>query len=264
MVLLAALVGLYAAVVLLLWWQQDGLVFPGAGYGSRPVDAYGVRTFTLTRPGGQRFRVAEAGPARPSAVLLYFVGNGEDLYSAARSAAALAAHDVRVLSPEYPGYGASEGRPGVESIAEVADAAAAHAQALAVELSVPLLVGGSSLGTFSAVRLAAAGIGQRCLLRAPPRSLVAAAAERFWWLPVGLLLRHRFDNETVVPGVRCPLLIVHGDADSIVPLAHGRELAARSGGPTELLVVPGAGHNDLSLAPDGPVGARVGAFLRGS
>jgi uncharacterized protein len=90
---------------------------------------------------------------------------------------------------------------------------------------------------------------------------VEAAQQRFWWLPVGVLLRHRFDSLAIAPQVHCPVLIVHGDCDEIVPLALGQHLCAAFAGPAELIVVPGAGHNDLSLGMHGPVGGRVGAFL---
>jgi hypothetical protein len=253
----------YALLLALVWWQQDRLVFPGAARPARPVDAVGVTVGQSAGLGGARFRTATFVPAAPRAVLAFFVGNGEDLTSAARQAVALASHGVAVVTAEYPGYGASEGRPSVASLLQAADVVAAAAEQLAQSLGVPFLVGGSSLGSFCAVHVAAAGRAQRCLLLAPPTSLADAAAERFWWAPVRLLLQHRFDNVALAARVRCPVLIVHGDADQVVPLAHGERLRDRFVGPATLAVVPGAGHNDLSLAADGPVGTRIGAFLRG-
>lgn len=258
-----AVAAVYAVVVLFVWLQQDRLVFAGAGRGDRPLDAYGVRQVQLTGPAGRSFRAAECVPKDPQALVLFFVGNGEDLRSAGRQAEELAAHGVAVIAPEYPGYGRSEGSPSVDALLGTAEAAADHAEARARELGVPLVVGGSSLGTFCAVHLAAAGRATRLLLRAPPTTMADAAQNRYWWLPVRLLLRHRFDNLTPAARVHCPVLVVHGDADDIVPLALGERLRAAFAGPAELLVVPGAGHNDLSLGVHGPVGERIGTFLRG-
>ena len=260
---LSVVAAAYAAVVLLLWWQQDRLVFPAAGRGDRPIDVPDAKVFTLAGLGGAPFRGVECTAKEPRAVLLFFVGNGEDLCSAARQAAQLAAYGLCVIAPEYPGYGASAGTPGVASLFAAADAAAAHAERRASALGVPFFAGGSSLGTFCAVHVAAQGRAGRLLLRAPPTSLVETASQRFWWLPVGLLLRHRFDNVGPAAAVRCPVLIVHGDADQIVPTSLGERLRAAFAGPAEFVVVPGAGHNDLSLGREGPVGARVDAFLRG-
>ncbi len=251
----------YGLLLVAMWLLQDQLVFPASGRPARPIDIGGVEELHLRGPGGL-LRGAAVLPTAPRAVLAFFVGNGEDLCSAARRAVELAAHGVAVVTVEYPGYGASEGRPGVASLLAAADVVATHAEALATKLGVPFVVGGSSLGSFCALHVAAAGRAARCLLRAPPTSLIDAAAGRFWWAPVRLLLQHRFDNTAVAPRVRCPVLIVHGDQDRIVPLAQGERLRGLLGGPTELLVVPGAGHNDLSLAVGGPVGERVGTFLR--
>ncbi|MBL8730518.1 MAG: alpha/beta hydrolase [Planctomycetes bacterium] len=254
----------YGLLLVAVWLLQDHLVFPAAGRPARAIDVAGVEELRLPGLDGARFRAAVVLPPAPRAVVAFFVGNGEDLTSAARRAVEVAAHGVAVVTAEYPGYGASEGRPSVESLMRVADVVAAHAEAMATARGIPFVVAGSSMGTFCALHVAAAGRAGRALLLAPPTSLVEAAAGRFWWAPVGLLLQHAFDNVAVAPQVRCPVLIVHGDQDRIVPLVLGQRLCSLLGGPAELVVVPGAGHNDLSVAIGSPVGTRVGAFLRGS
>jgi alpha-beta hydrolase superfamily lysophospholipase len=42
--------------------------------------------------------------------------------------------------------------------------------------------------------------------------------------------------------VRCPLLLVHGARDEIVPVAQAKELEAAAGGPTRLVILPEADH----------------------
>lgn len=253
----------YLLLALVLWWQQDQFVFPGAHRGARAVDTPGVAVRSLPGLDGLPFRAVRAGGEAPRAVLAWFVGNGEDLRGAARRAAELAEHGVAVWSCEYPGYGESAGTPGQASLFAAAERLAAEALAEAQQRGVPFLTGGGSLGTFCALHVAAAGTAARCLLFAPPTTLAAAASGRFWWLPVGLLLRHRFDNLAAAPQVRCPVLIVHGDADDIVPIALGEQLRAAFAGPAELLVVPGGGHNDVSFGAHAPAGQRIGEFLRG-
>lgn len=252
----------YAAFVVMLWVAQDGMVFPGAGYGPRPVGVAGVRTFTLQGRDGP-FRVVESVPDRPAAVLVFFVGNGEDLVSAGYRAAGFARHGLAVVCPEYPGYGGSAGRPGVEALHAAALATAEYAAGLAKERGVPLVAGGISLGSFCAVHLAARGLVERLFLAAPPTSILDVANSHFWWVPVALFLRHRFDNVAPAANVRCPVLVVHGENDRVVPFALGERLFALFAGEKELIRVPGAGHNDLPLAAGDAVGERVGAFLRG-
>lgn len=253
----------YALVVAVVAAQQDRLVFAGAGRGDRPIEAPGVAVFELPLPTGGHVRAVLAPNAAARGVLVWCVGNGEDLRSAAFQAVQLAAYGLEVVIAEYPGYGASPGRPDVAGVLAAGAAAAAHAERLAAARGLPLLAGGSSLGTFAAIHIAGRFPVQRLLLRAPPTTLAAAAKSRFPWLPVDLLLRHRFDNLAAATAVRCPVLVVHGDADAVVPLALGRELVAALGPRATLHVVPGAGHNDLSLQVDGPLGATVRAFLEG-
>jgi pimeloyl-ACP methyl ester carboxylesterase len=258
------LASLYVVLVLVLALCQDTLVFPGAGRGVRelPADLHGVEQGRLVRPDGGEFRIAIAasvGPAR--AVAVYFVGNGEDLQSAAYGAAMLAQYGLVVIGVEHPGYGSSQGPPSVATLLGSAEVAAQFGRSKAQQLGVPLVAIGSSLGTFCAVHLASRQLVDRMLLRAPPTSMLAAAQRQFWWLPVRLLLRHRFDNLAVAPQVRCPVLVLHGDRDHVVPLDLGQQLCAAFAGEKQLIVAHGCDHNDLPLERSGPYGQQIAAFL---
>ena len=172
----------------------------------------------------------------------------------------IARYGGEVVAAEHPGYGASDGPPSVGSLLAAAEAVAAVAVRMARDRGLPLVVFGSSLGTFCAVHVAASLPVDRLVLRAPPTTLAAAAQQHFRWLPVGLLLAHRFDNLTPAPRVQCPALVVHGDRDGIVPLALGQALAAALPN-ARCFVVAGCGHNDLSLAMEGPAANELRAFL---
>lgn len=270
--LLLVLGGGYVAVTALVWLKQDGMVFAGAGFPDRGVPA--LPTPVVLRwlgDGGDRVRIATVTPrTAPIGVAVYFGGNGEDLYAAAFAAGELAEYGLEAIAHEHPGYGASPGTPSVGSLLAAAERTVDSAAVRAHELGVPLVVVGSSLGTFCAVHVAARGgaapadakraVVDRLLLRAPPTTLAAAAKARFGFLPVDLLLRHRFDNSTPAPRVNCPVLVLHGDRDGIVPQALGRELAALL--PHGRFVgVPGAGHNNLHLSVQGQVAGELRAFF---
>lgn len=252
---------LYAVLVVAVYLQQDLLVFPGAGRGLRPLDVSGVTTGELKGLDDQPFRIVECVPDRPRAVVVHFVGNGEDLCSAARTVAEMAKFGVAVVSPEYPGYGGSRGRPSVASLLRVAEVTTAHGATMAESLGVPLIASGLSLGTFSAVHVASQGKVAKCVLRAPATSIADVASRQFWWLPVRMLLRHAFDNTEAAKKVTCPVLVLHGDADQVIPLEIGKRLGEMFAGPTEFVVLPRVGHNDLSLTPQNEAGRRFAAFL---
>lgn len=275
--LLLVLGGGYVAILALVWLKQDGMVFAGAGFPDRGVPLQEPpAAVRWVGAGADRNRIAAVGPrTAPIAVAVYFGGNGEDLYAAAFTAGELAEYGLETFAHEHPGYGASPGTPSVASLLAAAERTVDAAALRARELSVPLVVVGSSLGTFCAVHVAARGgaaptgaapagagpaVVDRLLLRAPPTTLAAAAKARFGFLPVDLLLRHRFDNATPAARVTCPVLVLHGDRDGIVPQALGRELAALL--PHGRFVgVPGAGHNNLYLSVEGQVAAELRAFF---
>jgi alpha-beta hydrolase superfamily lysophospholipase len=265
--LLLVLGGGYVAILALVWLKQDGMVFAGAGFPDRGVPLQEPpAAVRWVGAGADRNRIATVTPRTgPIAVAVYFGGHGEDLYAAAFTAGELAGYGLETFAHEHPGYGASPGTPSVASLLAAAERTVDAAAARARELSVPLVVVGSSLGTFCAVhvaaRPAAAGaVVDRLVLRAPPTTLAAAAKARFGFLPVDLLLRHRFDNVAPAPRVTCPVLVLHGDRDGIVPQALGRELAAllQHG---RFVGVSGAGHNNLYLSVQGQVAAELRAFF---
>lgn len=76
---------------------------------------------------------------------------------------------------------------------------------------------------------------------------------------VGALLRERYDSLAAAPSIRCPTLVVHGEADTIIPMRHGEALARAVGERARFAAIPGAGHNDLLAAP--AAWSQIGAFL---
>ena len=66
------------------------------------------------------------------------------------------------------------------------------------------------------------------------------------FLPVSLLLRHRFNNLHKISRIKCPILIGHGRRDQIVPFEMGQRLAAAANKvPVMTLWIDEADHNDF-------------------
>ncbi|MDI7252752.1 MAG: alpha/beta hydrolase, partial [Actinomycetota bacterium] len=61
--------------------------------------------------------------------------------------------------------------------------------------------------------------------------------------------------------VRCPVLVIHGDRDELIPVEEGLELFRAAPEPKELYLVLGAGHNDVSLVAGEEYARRIGTFL---
>ena len=122
------------------------------------------------------------------------------------------------------------------------DAECAYREACARYGAERLVILGVSLGTGVAVALAAQSEARALVLLAPFLSAMEIAARRFPFLPVRRLMRDPFRSDLAIPGLRMPLLVVHGEKDPVIPIDSGRRLYELATGPKRFLAVPGAGH----------------------
>lgn len=181
---------------------------------------------------------------RPRAVMLIASGNAGNVTVWRDELEWLHAHGVAALAFDYRGYGRSEGQP--EEAGLLADARAARAW-LAQRTGVPetaIVLRGRSLGGGVMVDLAARDGARGLVLESTFTSLPDVAARVYFWLPVRLLMRTRFDSLSKIGQYRGPLLQSHGDADEIVPYVLGRRLFEAAPGPKWWVTIPGGRHND--------------------
>jgi fermentation-respiration switch protein FrsA (DUF1100 family) len=255
-ILLAAALA-YAGIVAMLWLTQDSQVFFPQPLRAPPVAPPGWSLEKVSIPAADGTPLAgvlvmpprEPGAdARPPGAVLHFGGNAEEATANAREAGHLYGRHA-VLLVNYRGYGESGGRPGEKAL--VADALAIFDWAAGrgdIDRG-RICAHGRSLGSGVAVQLAAARPLRCIVLTSPFDSFVAVGREHYPWLPVGWLLRHRFDCLALAPALTVPALFVYGGADTIIPPAHSERLASAWGGPVERVRLEGFGHNDLDLNP---------------
>src|SRR4029079_11290729 len=136
----------------------------------------------------------------------------------------------------------SEGRPTETGI--IFDAKAAYDFAAARYGANRIVLWGESLGTGVAVALAAEQPVARCILEAPYLSITDVAASIYWFAPVRLLLKDSFRSDERIAKVSVPVLVVHGERDTIVRITFGERLYATIPGPKQFIRLPEAGHND--------------------
>jgi uncharacterized protein len=186
------------------------------------------------------------GTATPAAIVLYFGGNAEEVSWTV--ADARWPREWTIVALNYRGYGASEGAPGEPAL--TVDALAIY-DALARREDIDprrIVVFGRSLGTAIATHLAAERPVAGAILASPYDSLVAVGKLHYPWLPVSLLLRHRFDARADAQRNMTPLLAIVGDSDSIIPLERSQALFDAWAGPKTWQVVERADHNDLGAS----------------
>jgi len=198
-----------------------------------------------------------------STLLLFCHGNAGNISHCLDNIARLLREGISVYIFDYRGYGLSEGSPSEKGLYRDAEAAHAWAEAKARAEGWRLVVFGRSLGGVAAVHLAARGGCAGAILESTFTNLGAIARIHY---PLPLLpgwLARRFDSLGRIGGLCCPVLLVHGECDDIVPYALCRELYAAAPEPKDFLTIPGAGHNDTYLVGGQAYFTRLRDFCEG-
>ena len=186
-------------------------------------------------------------PAAPGAPLvIYFGGNAEDVAWMIPQAKARIP-GVAWLLVSYRGYGGSEGSPSEATIS--ADALQWYDHAAAELKPAGVSVFGRSLGSGAAVLLASERKVAAVVLVTPFDSLVEVAKRHYPFLPVSMMLRHRFDSLERAPKIIAPLLCIAAARDEVIPSSHARKLYEAWGGEKRWIELEGAGHNSTDGVP---------------
>ena len=146
-----------------------------------------------------------------------------------------------MLAAEYRGYRGNPGKPSEAGLYRDGRAAIAFLARRGVGEN-DLVIIGNSIGSGVAVQMASEFRPAALVLISPFASLRQLVGEKFRWLLTGVLLRDRFENGAKLAEVDAPLLILHGDTDTLIPHSHAKRLAARRTD-AELRIFAGYGHD---------------------
>jgi hypothetical protein len=251
--LLLAPVAAYGVLCAWVFFTQRGQIYFPTPASATP----GAQALWLESQ-GERIKVWVVERPGPRA-LLYFGGNAEDVAGNVE-AFAQAFPDRSLYLVNYRGYGGSSGQPSEAGL--VADALTVFDYVQREQPAVAVM--GRSLGSGVAVQLASARPVERLVLVTAYDSLVNVARGYFRWLPVGLLMRDRYESARQGPQVSAPVLVVIAGEDEIIPRERSDALtAAFAPGQARVVVVPHVGHNTLDLSPLylGSVGEFVAATV---
>lgn len=217
------------------WLSVDSLMFHPAkdGYGAD------LRGYVDIGTNGVRIAAVVRGPQKGKAAIIYCHGNAEDITSSSDFFDMFALDGYTVAAVDYPGYGLSDGKPDeagcyrnvhrlYDWLVETRDFAPEN-----------IAVIGFSIGTGPAVELAATRQVGALILEAAYLSAPRIMTRR------RVLFIDPFPNIERIEKINCPLLSIHGTADSIIPLSHGKRLFDLAKPPKLFVAVEGADHNDF-------------------
>jgi hypothetical protein len=177
-------------------------------------------------------------------VLLYLHGARWNVTGSAPRIRRMQELGFSVLAIDYRGFGkSSAGLPSEEMAYE--DAKAAWDWLAANHGHRPRYVFGHSLGGAIAIDLASrVEDEQGVIVEGTFTSIPDVASSMKWgWLPIGPLITQRFESVRKVASLHSPLLVVHGDQDSLIDASLGRRLYDAATGPKQFLLVQGGSHH---------------------
>lgn len=256
----------YMVILGMFTWLQRTLMYPAGRDTQIAVADYPVTTerfaaasdVELTHANNEKIGGwhLQVGKQRGERLVILFHGNASHRARRLPWYDLFHTIDVDVLAMDYRGYGDSDGKPSEKALTEDALATWLHATKTLGYRPDQIILAGESLGGGVATKLAStlcqkderpAGL----LLVATFSSMLDAAQNRFWWLPVRFLLIDRYRSDLEMPHVTCPVLQFHGTHDSIVPLPLAQRLhqltplKSQCGVDKMFFVFRGTGHNDL-------------------
>ncbi|MGH7830190.1 MAG: alpha/beta hydrolase, partial [Candidatus Binatia bacterium] len=168
---------------------------------------------------------------------------------------------INVFIFDYRGYGRSEGRVSEEGTYLDSRAALTYLHSRNDVDPKQIVFFGRSLGAAVAAELAIREECSALILETPFASIREMARVAFPLLPIGGLLRIRYDIVDKVKKIKVPILVLHGDRDDIVPYEQGKKVFEAAPEPKEFYTIRGARHNDTYVVGGDPYFAALKNFI---
>lgn len=228
---------------------------PGAKSSGHKTRAVVLRGRDGTRLSGWFLTPTVAGP-HPA--VIYFGGRSEEVSWVVRDAARLFPN-MAVLVLNYRGYGESHGQPNEQEMVQDGEVMFDWLLERTHVDQKRIAVVGRSLGSGVAVQLGVRRPVHSLVLVTPYDSILAIAKKRFRGVPVGFILKHRFESDKHVEKLTAPIYVLRAAEDSIVPHTHTDTLVAKLATLHADETVPDSDHCNIPYLPE--TQSRIAAYL---
>lgn len=229
-------------------FQRRILYFPNStAVAPQDVALTQCRTQPLIAPDNTALNAWYCPPQAGFATIVYFHGNAGHLGDRANKFRAFTQAGFGLMAVSYRGYGGSAGTPSEAGIYSDARTAIAYVTGQERTPLSRLVLYGESLGTGVAVQMASEHAVAAMVLEAPYTSVVDRGQEKYPFLPVSLLAKDRFESAAKLPSLRLPVLILHGERDTTIPVHHGRAMLELANAPKRGVFYPQTAHTDFDI-----------------
>ena len=246
LILLIALLA-YTLASVLLYFLQDYFLFKPEKlskdfqfhYDHQEIEEYNIETRDGATINGLRFRAEN-----PKGVVFYLKGNSKSIKGWGKFAVDFTRHGYDVIMVDYRGFGKSTGRRTQKAVKR--DMQVIYNKLKDKVSEKYIILYGRSMGSGFAAKLASMNNPRMLILDAPYYSLSKVAKKYIPFMPLSLLIKFPMPTYKWLKYVNCPIHIIHGTDDKLIPYKTSVKLSKIKPELTKLYTVIGGGHKNLN------------------
>jgi len=242
------MVVIYLAISIALFYLQDYFLFKPEKlpedfqflYDNQETKEYNLETRDGAIINGVLFK-----PKKDSkGLILYLKGNSKSIKGWGKFAVDFTRYNYSVLMVDYGGFGKSTGRRSQKAIKR--DLQEVYNKVKEKTTEDRIIIYGRSLGSGFAAKLASINNPKMLILDAPYYSLTKVTRRYMPFMPLSILLKYPLPTYKWLKYVQCPIHIIHGTNDKLIPFKSSIKLSKVNAKLTKLHSVIGGGHKNLN------------------
>ena len=245
--ILLLILGVYIAISILLFFFQDYFLFKPEKlpkdfhfhYDNQEIEEYNIDTRDGAVINGLRFKTQN-----PKGVVFYLKGNSKSIKGWGKFAVDFTRHGYDVIMIDYRGFGKSTGKRTQKAVKR--DLQVIYNKIKENVSEKYIILYGRSLGSGFATKLASMNQPRMLILDAPYYSLSKVAKRYLPFMPLSVLIKFPMPTYKWLQYVQCPVHIIHGTDDKLIPFKTSLKLSKIKPKLTTLHSIIGGGHKNLN------------------
>ena len=245
---LVTILVIYIAISIALYYLQDYVLFKPEklpkdfqfDYENQETKEYNLETRDGATINGLRF----FPKGESKGVVIYLKGNSKSIKGWGKFAVDFTRHGYNVLMVDYRGFGKSTGKRSQKAIKR--DLQLVYNKVKEKTTEDRIILYGRSLGSGFATKLASMNHPKMLILDAPYYSLTKVTARYMPFMPLSILIKYPLPTYKWLKYVQCPIHIIHGTHDKLIPYKSSVKLSQVNAKLTKLHTVIGGGHKNLN------------------
>ncbi len=238
---------IYVGISIALYYLQEYFLFKPEKlakdfqflYENQVVEEYNLETRDGATINGLHFRVKS-----PKGVVLYLKGNSKSIKGWGKFAVDFTRNNYDVIMVDYRGFGKSTGKRSQKAIKH--DIQYIYNKIRERVSEEYIILYGRSMGSGFATKLASMNNPKMLILDAPYYSLTKVTSRYMPFMPLSVILRYPMPTYKWLKYVNCPIRIIHGTQDKLIPFKSSVKLSQIKPKQTRLYPVIGGGHKNMN------------------